>query len=174
MDRIDFAQNDTWSCMMHTLKIRGRVLKKCGGLLAVLVIAACVASPDEKRIDELSAMPVLWKSVVLIAEPDMPSMKTLIPLENSYDPGFVEFMNRPKKEGDYIPESVFASAGAHYRNKVVPVTLKLGDQVEILSKKMETRTHYPLYLIKTQQNTYAWLYGYHLQDETGKRIASFK
>lgn len=140
--------------------------------LGLLILSAgCSHDKDSSRIEELNLMPVLWESDILVADPDMPQLKTLIPLYDRLDPSLLEFLSdTAEKTEDYIPESARAYAVESYDNKPREITISIGDRVDVLSYG-EIKGGKTLYLVRTKDNTYAWLYPYHLEDEDGNRIS---
>ena len=140
------------------------------GLL--IICAGCSRDKDSSRIEELNSMPELWESSILVADPNMPQMDTLIPLYDRLDPSLLEYLSdTAEKTQDYIPESVRAYAVDSYENKPRQITISIGDRVDVLAYG-EIRGGKTLYLVRTKDNTYAWLYSYHLEDEDGNRISS--
>ncbi len=122
-------------------------------------------------------MPVLWESTVLPPNPDIPQLKTLFPIYDSYDPNLAEHI-RQSLEGeehtkDYIPDAARAFAQKEYEVKPRQITIQVGDRVKILSKT-QNKTPEPLFLVRTAQNTYAWLYAYHVEDKDGKRVSRLR
>jgi hypothetical protein len=141
--------------------------------VALSLLSCEGAGVDYKRVKQLQAMPVLWESEVLVANPNIPELKTLIVMGDKYDPSLIEAMTENKKTSDYIPESVRAFSIAQYDNKPRTITVSIGDTVEILAQG-KNNSGLPVYLFKTKQNTYGWLYGYHIQDKDGERVMSLK
>ncbi len=136
-----------------------------------LALAGCGVS-EGKRTQELQSMSALWDSPVLVANPEMPDLKTLVPLQNSYDPGMAEWMSgRVKKTADYIPESVLAFALEKVGGKPRQVTIRIGDRVSVLAERPGSGA-VPFCLVRTSSGTYAWLYAFHLNDRQGRRMAA--
>ncbi len=143
-------------------------------LCVSLFLALACADKEQDRIKALNEMPVLWESEVLIPDPDDPELKVLIALNDMYDPTFVEHMTdtAPKTE-DYIPDAVRAFSTPELDNKPREVTLRLGDRVEVL-KAGSNNSRIPIFLVRTQHGTYAWIYAYHMQGKEGERLARLK
>jgi hypothetical protein len=139
-----------------------------------LFLALACADKEQDRISALHEMPVLWESEVLIPDPDNPDLKVLIALNDRYDPNFVEFMSdtAPKTE-DYIPDAVRAFSIPEFDNSPREVTLRLGDMVGVL-KAGSNNSKVPIFLVRTQHGTYAWIYAYHVQGKDGERLARLK
>ena len=139
-----------------------------------LFLAPACADKEQDRIKALNEMPVLWESDVLIPDPDDPDLKVLIALNDRYDPNFIEHMSdtAPKTE-DYIPDAVRAFSIPGFDNKPREVTLRVGDRVEVL-KAGSNNSRVPIFLVRTQHGTYAWIYAYHIQDKDGERLARLK
>ena len=139
----------------------------------VLLLAGCT-NKDSERIKELHAMPALWESTVLFADPDMPDLLTLIPMNDTYDATLFEHLSgTQEKTSDYIPEEIMAFALEVYDNKPREVTIRIGDRVSVLAEAINN-TPVPVFLVRTNSNTYAWLYAYHIEDRDGSRIKSLK
>ena len=157
---------------------RSRILATLG-LFLVAVGLGCSRTEATSPLDEAKQMLFNDKfeqararcDEILAANPDMPDLQFLIPLENSYDPGFEEFMAGPKKTPDYIPEGALACATKEFRNKPREITLRLGDTVDILAER-PGNTNFPIFLVRTQHDTYAWIVAYHLKCRDGKRMGA--
>ncbi len=143
-------------------------------LFQVLVLyAGCGSGKNSDRIKELQSLPILWKSTILVANPNMPQLKTLIPLYDRYDASLLEvYTDSAEKTEDYIPESVRAFALARYENKPREITIKIGDLVRVLAEG-KLSSGKTVFLVRTKHDTYAWLYAHHIEDEQGNRISSF-
>ncbi len=140
-------------------------------ILALIIIAGCVGDKSADRVDELHSLPVLWESEILVANPNIPQMKTLIPLYDRYDANLLEvYTDSAEKTEDYIPESVRAYALERYENKPREVTLKIGDTVSVIAEG-KLKSGKTVFLVRTTHETYAWLYAHHLQDADGNRIS---
>jgi hypothetical protein len=152
-------------------------MKQCFAFIIVLqlvLLSVGCTSKDKDRIKELHAMPVLWESTVLVADPDMPDLLTLIPMDDRYDPSlFEKLLETREKTADYIPEEILAFAIAGYDNKPREITIRIGDRVSILAEGTNN-TPVPVFLVRTKSNTYAWLYAYHIEDRSGNRVISLK
>lgn len=139
-------------------------------VLQFLFILSGCADKDTKRINELEALPELWKSKLLVSNPEFPDDDFIIPMQDSYDPNMLEFLSdTQEKTEDHIPESVMAFAVKMYNNKPRVITIRIGDTVSVLSE-VRNNSSIPVYLIRTEQNTYAWIYAYHIQDRDGNRV----
>lgn len=139
----------------------------------VLLTAGCT-NKDKDRIKELHSMHVLWESTVLVADPDMPDLLTLVPMNDRYDPSlFEQLSDTQEKTADYIPEEIMAFAIADYDNKLREITIRIGDRISVLAGG-SNNTPVPVFLVRTKSNTYAWLYAYHIEDINGNRIKSLK
>lgn len=135
--------------------------------------AGCT-NKDTERIKELHTIPVLWESTVLVADPDMPDLLTLIPMNDTYDATLFEHLSETQeKTPDYIPEEIMAFALADYDNKPREITIRIGDRVSVLAEA-SNNTPVRVFLVRTHSNTYAWLYAYHIEDSNGNRIKSLK
>jgi hypothetical protein len=142
-------------------------------LVAGLLLAGC-KDKAQSRIRELASMPALWETTLLVADPEMPELKTLVPMQDTYDPNFYEaFSDSAKRTKDFIPESVRAFSLPSFANKPREVTISLGDTVEVLAQA-QNNTPVPVYLVRTRHNTYAWILAYHIADREGRRIASMR
>lgn len=128
-------------------------------------------SPEEARIRELEKKPVLYSSEVLSCNPDDELIKDHLSV-------FYDVMDRllyHKKTADYIPDKVLAYTEKRkkYAKKPVEVTIQLGDWVEVLEIK-KNRANETFCLVRTSYNTYAWLADWHLTDEEGNRLNTFR
>jgi len=140
-------------------------------ILLILIIFGCGKNKEQKRIEELRSLPELWKSTILVANPSIPDMKVLIPLYDSYDANLLEHMtDTAEKTEDYIPQEVRAYAVDEYNNKPTDITIEIDDEVSVL-QETKNNSNKLVYLIRTEYDTYAWLYLYHIQDEDGERIS---
>jgi len=92
---------------------------------------------------------------------------------DSYDGSLAESMAKDKFSADYIPESVMAFKTDTYRNKPRDITIDMGDSVSIVEYK-ENNTGREVCLVRTAQGTYAWLYSFHLLDEEGERMGTYR
>lgn len=141
-------------------------------IFVLILCTGCSGDKSADRIDELQSLPVLWESTILVANPNMPQMKTLIPLYDRSDPSLFEtYSNTAEKTDDYIPENVRAFALARYENKPREITIKIGDRVSVLAEG-KISSGKTLFLVRTSHDTYAWLYSHHLEDDQGNRISS--
>ena len=142
-------------------------------ILFLILFAGCSSGKNSDRIAELQSLPVLWESTILVANPNMPQLKTLIPLYDRYDASLLEvYTDTAEKTEDYIPESVRAFALARYENKPREITIKIGDLVRVLAEG-KLSSGKTVFLVRTKHDTYAWLYAHHIEDEQGNRISSF-
>jgi len=142
-------------------------------ILFLILFAGCSSGKNSDRIAELQSLPVLWESTILVASPNMPQLKTLIPLYDRSDPSLFEtYTDTAEKTEDYIPESVRAFALARYENKPREITIKIGDLVRVLAEG-KLSSGKTVFLVRTKHDTYAWLYAHHIEDEQGNRISSF-
>ena len=140
--------------------------------ILIFVLFIGCNSNKSGRIDDLQWMSVLWESTILVANPDMPQLKTIISLYDRSDPSLFEtYTNTAEKTDDFISESVRAFALERYENKPREVTIKIGDRVSVLAEG-KISTGKTLYLIRTKHDTYARLYVHHIEDEHGNRISS--
>jgi len=139
--------------------------------LLIFIIFGCGKNKEQKRIEELRSLPELWKSTILVANPSIPDMKVLIPMYDSYDANLLEHMtDSAEKTEDYIPQEVRAYAVDEYNNKPTDITIEIDDEVSVL-QETKNNSNKLIYLIRTEYDTYAWLYLYHIQDEDGERIS---
>jgi len=139
--------------------------------LLIFIIFGCGKNKEQKRIEELRSLPELWKSTILVANPSIPDMKVLIPMYDSYDANLLEHMTATaEKTEDYIPQEVRAYAVDEYNNKPTDITIEIDDEVSVL-QETKNNSNKLVYLIRTEYDTYAWLYLYHIQDEDGERIS---
>jgi len=142
-------------------------------ILFLILFAGCSSGKNSDRIAELQSLRVLWESTILVASPNMPQLKTLIPLYDRSDPSLFEtYTDTAEKTADYIPESVRAFALARYENKTREITIKIGDLVRVLAEG-KLSSGKTVFLVRTKHDTYAWLYAHHIEDEQGSRISSF-
>ena len=142
-------------------------------ILFLILFAGCSSGKNSDRIAELQSLRVLWESTILVASPNMPQLKTLIPLYDRSDPSLFEtYTDSAEKTEDYIPESVRAFALARYENKPREITIKIGDLVRVLAEG-KLSSGKTVFLVRTKHDTYAWLYAHHIEDEQGNRISSF-
>jgi len=143
-------------------------------LFQVLILfARCSSGKNSDRIAELQSLRVLWESTILVASPNMPQLKTLIPLYDRYDASLLEvYTDSAEKTADYIPEFVRAFALQRYENKEREITIKIGDLVSVLAEG-KLSSGKTVFLVRTKHDTYAWLYAHHIEDEQGNRISSF-
>jgi len=142
-------------------------------LLALVFIAGCGKSEDDKRIEALNAMNALWESELVVADSNTPDMDFLGVMFDSYDGSLAESWAKDKFTEDYIPEPAMAFATETYRDKPRTVTIQLGDVVSVLECK-QNNTKNKACLVRTKNNTYAWLYAFHLLDENGNRMGNHK
>jgi len=150
-------------------------MKKLVFLITTMVLCVCLAGcggEDKKRVKALSEMPVLWQSEIIIADPDMPDMEEFAPMYDSYDATLAQAWTKDKFTEDYIPESVMAFRSKSYRDKPRTVTIHMGDTVDVLMRKTNN-TGKEVCLVRTQDNTYCWLYAFHLYDKDGERIGVY-
>ncbi|MDY6904662.1 MAG: hypothetical protein SWH61_08245 [Thermodesulfobacteriota bacterium] len=141
-------------------------------VLSIATLFSC-GSEDDKRVKALNDMPVLWESALVIADPDMPGMRHFVTMFDSYDATLARAWTEDKFTEDYIPEAVMAFNAKSYRNKPRTITIKMGDTLSVLEKK-KNNTGREVCLVRTADNTYAWLYAFHLLDENGNRIGRFE
>jgi len=143
------------------------------GIVSVLIIFLLLActNKDDKRITELTDMPVLWDSEIVIANPRLPEMEKIIAMYDSYDAPMAQAWSKDEFTEDYIPEAAMAFAIERYRNKPRTITLQVADQVGILACK-KNNSGKKTCLLRTEHDTYAWLYTFHLCDEDGDRMGS--
>ena len=147
-------------------------MKRCAYLMSAMVVWAFLSGcggEDRKREKELANMPVLWQSEIIIADPKMPDMDKFMVMYDSHDAPLVQTWSKDKFTEDYIPESVKAFKSERYRDKPRTVTIQMGDTVDVLNCK-ENNTRKEVCLVRTEDDTYCWLYAFHLTDEDGDRI----
>lgn len=124
--------------------------------LLIFIIFGCGNNKEQKR---------------LVANPSIPDMKVLIPMYDSYDANLLEHMtDSAEKTEDYIPQEVRAYAVDEYNNKPTDITIEIDDEVSVL-QETKNNSNKLVYLIRTEYDTYAWLYLYHIQDEDGEWIS---
>ena len=148
------------------------ILYLIAAILVGALLAGC-AGEDSKREKVLDEMPALWQSEIIIADPDMPDMEEFVVMYDSHDAPLVQAWSKDKFTDDYIPESVKAFRSESYRDKPRTVTISMGDAVDVLTCK-ENNTGKEVCLVRTEDNTYCWLYSFHLNDEDGDRMAIYK
>jgi histone acetyltransferase (RNA polymerase elongator complex component) len=118
-------------------------------------------------------MPVLWESKIVVADPEMPDMRKIVPMYDSHDPSLMKAWEKDRFTEDYIPEEVMAFVSDRYRNKPRAVTLRMGDRVSVLAKK-RNNTKREVCLVRTSDDTYAWLYTFTLLDQAGNRMGKLE
>ncbi len=138
----------------------------------LILFAGCSSGKNSDRIAELQSLRVLWESTILVASPNMPQLKTLIPLYDRYASLLEVYTDSAEKTADYIPESVRAFALQRYENREREITIKIGDLVSVLAEG-KLSSGKTVFLVRTKHDTYAWLYAHHIEDEQGNRISSF-
>jgi hypothetical protein len=143
-----------------------------GFILAITILSGC-GGQDAKRAKALHAMPVLWESELVVADSKMIDMKNFVAMYDSYDASLAQAWSKDKFTDDYIPESVMAFKSESYRDKSRTITIEMGDIVDVLKQK-QNNTGKDVCLIRTDNNTYAWLYAFHLLDENGDRLGNFR
>ncbi len=148
-------------------------MKKIILLILIMFFAGCSQGEDEKRVETLHGMPALWESEIVIADAGMPDLKFMAVMFDSYDGSFAESWRKDKFTEDYIPESVMAFSTETYRDKPRTVTIQLGDTVSVLDCK-NNNTGRKVCLVRTEHNTYAWLFAFHLLDENGERMGNHR
>jgi hypothetical protein len=144
------------------------------GLSALLSVLGC-ASKDEKRIVVLNGMPVLYESTILTAVIHNPSPDAFFTMDDSVDPNLSQSMQGDYHTEHYIPESVLAITPGRARIDPLkrPPTIKVGDRVSVLAKG-DNGNKKDVYLVRTSQSTYCWVYPFHLQDKNGNRLEELK
>jgi hypothetical protein len=60
-----------------------------------------------------------------------------------------------------------------YRNKPREITIEMGDTLSVLEQK-KNNTEKDVCLVRTESDTYCWLYEFHLLDEDGERMGRFR
>ena len=148
-------------------------MKRIALLIFIIFLTGCSKGGDDKRVEILHGMPTLWKSELVIADADMPDLKSMVVMFDSYDGSLAEHWSKDKFTEDYIPESVMAFTTETYRDKPRTVTIQLGDIVSVLDCK-ENNTGKKVCLVRTKHNTYAWLYAFHILDENGERMGNHR
>ena len=138
--------------------------------IIIFLLLGCM-NKDEKRITELMEMPVLWDSEIVVANPRVPEMKKMVAMFDSYDAPMAQAWSKDEFTEDYIPEDAMAFATARYRNKPRTITIQVADQVGILGCK-KNNIGKQTCLVRTEHDTYAWLYAFHLCDKDGDRMGS--
>jgi len=124
-------------------------------ILFLILFTGCSSGKNSDRIAELQSLPFLWESTILVASPNMPQLKTLIPLYDRSDPSLFEtYTDTAEKTEDYIPESVRAFALARYENKPREITIKIGDLVRVLAEG-KLSSGKTVFLVRTKHDTYA-------------------
>lgn len=141
-------------------------------ILAMAVLFGC-GSKDAKRVKALHDMPVLWESEFVIANPDMPDMTNFVAMYDSHDASLAQAWTKDKFTEDYIPESVMAFKFKSYRNKPREITIEMGDTLSVLEQK-KNNTGKDVCLVRTESDTYCWLYAFNLLDEDGERMGRFR
>ncbi|MBN1868327.1 hypothetical protein JW916_13660 [Candidatus Sumerlaeota bacterium] len=135
----------------------------CVPILIVVLLIPFWGKSD-RRAQELRDMSVLFSSPVLEGEE---GLDILIPMPDSIDNTLLS----NERTEDYIPESLqaFTQRQSEYRKNSLPATIALGDTVDVL-KESKTRDGYPVFLVRTSSDTYAWVFGFHLEDKSGDRL----
>ena len=143
--------------------------------LSPFLILGC-ASKEEKRIEALKAMPVLYESPVITAVVNNPAPNAFFPMDDSKDPNLMQAMQGDYHTQNYIPESVLAITPRRAKKDELkrPATIKVGDRVSVLASADNGSGKKTVYLVRTAHNTYCWLYPFHLQDKDGKRIEEMR
>ena len=148
-------------------------MKRIALLVLIILLTGCSKGEDDKRVVILHGMPTLWESEIVIADVNMPDLEFMAVMFDSYDGSLAESWSKDKFTEDYIPESVMAFTTETYRDKPRTVTIQLGDIVYILDCK-ENNTKKKACLVRTEDNTYAWLYAFHILDENGDRMGNHR
>ena len=156
------------------IKCRNEMLMRkailCLGYVIMFLLIIGCTNKDAQRIKVLHVLPALWESTILVANPGMSELQTLVPMSDRYDPNLFEaFSNDWERTEDYIPEAVMAFAQDRFMDKPKEITIRIGDKVAVLAEG-KNNTSVPVYLVRTRFNTYAWLYAYHIEDQDGNRI----
>ena len=141
-------------------------------VLVCLFMVGC-GGEDRRREKELAKMPALWTSEIVIASPEMPDMEHFLVLHDAYDASLVRTWTEKKFTDDYIPEDVRAYNMDRYLDIPRKITIRMGDTVEVLACK-KNNTGKEVCLVRTADNTYCWLYAFHLNDEDGDRMGEYR
>jgi hypothetical protein len=139
-------------------------------VLFALVLLGC-ENKNEVRIKALNELPTLYESKILTAVLINPSPDAFFPMNDSRDPNLAQAMQGDYHTENFIPESVMALTPRIAKNDPLkrPVTIKIGDTVKVLAAA-DNGNKKTVYLVRTAQNTYCWLYPFHLQDKDGNRL----
>ena len=142
--------------------------------VVLLTLLGC-ASKDEKRIVALNSMPVLYESTILTAVIHNPSPDAFFTMDDSVDPNLMQSMQGDYHTENYIPQSVLAitPGRAKIDDLKRPATIKVGDRVSALAKG-DNGNKKAVYLVRTSQFTYCWVYAFHVQDKDGNRLEEMK
>lgn len=141
--------------------------------LAAFWLVGCGSKdPDPKRIQALNSLPVLYESTILTAVINNPAPDAFFPMDDASDPNLASSIQGDYHTANYIPDSVLAitlkRAGTDSLKR--QATIKIGDKVSVLAQA-DNGGGKSVYLVRTAQNTYCWLYPFHLEDKDGRRIA---
>ena len=144
-------------------------------ILLSLVLTGCGKSKDDKRIQALNDLPVLYESAVLTAVVNNPAPDAFFPMDDACDPNLAQAIEGDYHTENYIPISILAITPRAAKDDKLgrPGTIKIGDQVSILAEA-DNGNNKTVYLVRTTENTYCWLYPFHLQDKDGNRLAEMK
>lgn len=151
-------------------------MKKATWIIVVVLtifLAAGCGSEDAKRVAELNRKNLGWESEIVIADPDMPDMEHFSIMYDSYDASLAEAMAKDQFSADFIPESVMAFKTDMYRNKPREITINIGDRVSVIECKKNNEGR-EVCLVRTEHGTYAWLFSFHLLDEDGERMGTYR
>ena len=142
-------------------------------LLAIGLLGC--GNKDDKRVQALNALPVLYESTVLTAVINNPAPNAFFPMDDALDPDAAHAMQGDYHTENYIPDAVLAITENRAKDDSLkrPATIKIGDRVSVLAK-MDNGNKKTVYLVRTAQNTYCWLYPFHLQDKDGNRLEEMK
>jgi hypothetical protein len=156
--------------LMGCLGMRNSVIT-----VMLLLLSAGCGNKDEKRIAALNAMPVLYESTILTAVIQNPAPDAFFTMDDSVDPNLMQSMQGDYHTENYIPESVLAITPGRAKIDTLKrsATIKVGDRVSVLAKG-DNGNKKAVYLVRTAQFTYCWVYAFHLQDKDGNRLEEMK
>lgn len=123
--------------------------------------ALALCGKDRLRARALQVMPVMYESVVDGLEHDEKGF--VAPMDDSYDPGLVEWAMDEYHTEDFIPERLraYSEGAAALEPQRLKATIRVGDRVEVLAEKVNNAGRM-VFLVRTAEGTYCWLYGDYL------------
>ena len=76
-------------------------MKRIALLVLIVFLVGCGKGEDDKRVEILHGMPVLWESELVIADVGMPDLKIMVVMFDSYDGSLAESFRKDKFTEDY-------------------------------------------------------------------------